>query len=101
MDAPRQRSAGDVDVLRARRARHPAHRWARRRPPSPGRTRLRIGFVARRFVERGESGFVDRGEENVVSTASESTGAGWDAFVTQPALYIEPSRLAVCFDGMV
>jgi hypothetical protein len=36
-----------------------------------------------------------------VSTASESTGAGWDAFVTQPALYIEPSRLAVCFDGMV
>ena len=36
-------------------------------------------------------------------TASESTGtdAGWDAFVTQPALYIEPSRLAVCFDGMV
>jgi hypothetical protein len=38
-----------------------------------------------------------------VSTASQSTGAGagWDAFVTQPALYIEPSRLAVCFDGMV
>jgi hypothetical protein len=38
-----------------------------------------------------------------VSTAYESTGtdAGWDAFVTQPALYIEPSRLAVCFDGMV
>jgi hypothetical protein len=38
-----------------------------------------------------------------VSTASESIGAdaGWDAFVTQPALYIEPSRLAVCFDGMV
>ncbi len=38
-----------------------------------------------------------------MSTASESTGAdaGWDAFVTQPALYIEPSRLAVCFDGMV
>jgi hypothetical protein len=38
-----------------------------------------------------------------VSTARESTGAdaGWDAFVTQPALYIEPSRLAVCFDGMV
>ena len=34
-------------------------------------------------------------------TTSESTGAGWDAFVTQPALYIEPSRLAVCFDGMV
>jgi hypothetical protein len=38
-----------------------------------------------------------------VSTASESTRAdpGWDAFVTQPALYIEPSRLAACFDGMV
>ena len=38
-----------------------------------------------------------------MSTASQSTGAGagWDAFVTQPALYIEPSRLAVCFDGMV
>jgi len=38
-----------------------------------------------------------------VSTARESTGtdAGWDAFVTQPALYIEPSRLAACFDGMV
>jgi hypothetical protein len=38
-----------------------------------------------------------------VSTASQRTGAdaGWDAFVTQPALYIEPSRLAVCFDGMV
>jgi len=38
-----------------------------------------------------------------VSTASESTGADarWNAFVTQPALYIEPSRLAVCFDGMV
>lgn len=38
-----------------------------------------------------------------MSTASESTGAdpGWDAFVTQPALYIEPSRLAACFDGMV
>jgi hypothetical protein len=38
-----------------------------------------------------------------VITASKSTGtdAGWDAFVTQPALYIEPSRLAVCFDGMV
>ena len=38
-----------------------------------------------------------------MSTASESTraDAGWDAFVTQPALYIEPSRLAVCFDGMV
>jgi hypothetical protein len=38
-----------------------------------------------------------------VSVASESTGAdaGWEAFVTQPALYIEPSRLAVCFDGMV
>lgn len=38
-----------------------------------------------------------------MSTARESTGAdaGWDAFVTQPALYIEPSRLAVCFDGMV
>jgi hypothetical protein len=34
-----------------------------------------------------------------VSTAS--ADAGWDAFVTQPALYIEPSRLAVCFDGMV
>ena len=38
-----------------------------------------------------------------MSTASESTGAdaGWEAFVAQPALYIEPSRLAVCFDGMV
>lgn len=38
-----------------------------------------------------------------MSTARESTGAdaGWDAFVTQPALYIAPSRLAVCFDGMV
>ena len=38
-----------------------------------------------------------------MSTANESIGAGpgWDAFVTQPALYIEPSRLAVCFDGMV
>ena len=38
-----------------------------------------------------------------MSTASQRTGAdaGWDAFVTQPALYIEPSRLAVCFDGMV
>jgi hypothetical protein len=38
-----------------------------------------------------------------VSTASHSTGAdaGWEAFVTQPARYIEPSRLAVCFDGMV
>jgi hypothetical protein len=38
-----------------------------------------------------------------VSTASESTGAdaGWDAFVTQPVLYIEPSRLAACFDEMV
>ena len=38
-----------------------------------------------------------------MSTASQSTGAdaGWEAFVTQPALYIEPSRLAVCFDGMV
>jgi hypothetical protein len=38
-----------------------------------------------------------------VITASESTGtdARWDAFVTQPALYIEPSRLAMCFDGMV
>ena len=38
-----------------------------------------------------------------MSIASESTRAdpGWDAFVTQPALYIEPSRLAVCFDGMV
>jgi len=37
-----------------------------------------------------------------VSTARESIGgdAGWDAFVTQPALYIEPSRLAMCFDGM-
>ena len=35
--------------------------------------------------------------------ARKSTGAdaGWDAFVTQPARYIEPSRLAVCFDGMV
>jgi hypothetical protein len=38
-----------------------------------------------------------------VSTAGESTGAdaGWDAFVTQPARYIEPARLAVCFDGML
>lgn len=38
-----------------------------------------------------------------MSTASQSTGAdaGWDAFVTQPARYIEPSRLAVCFDGLV
>ena len=38
-----------------------------------------------------------------MSIASESTKAdpGWDAFVTQPALYIEPSRLAACFDGMV
>jgi len=38
-----------------------------------------------------------------VSTANQSIGAdaGWAAFVTQPALYIEPSRLAVCFDGMV
>jgi YOP proteins translocation protein K (YscK) len=38
-----------------------------------------------------------------VSTASESTGAdaGWDAFVTQPARYIEPSRLAQCFDNML
>jgi hypothetical protein len=38
-----------------------------------------------------------------VSTASANSGAdaGWDAFVTQPARYIEPSRLAVCFDGMV
>lgn len=37
-----------------------------------------------------------------MSTASESAGtdARWNAFVTQPALYIEPSRLAVCFDGM-
>jgi hypothetical protein len=37
-----------------------------------------------------------------VSTASESTGtdARWHAFVTQPALAVEPSRLAVCFDGM-
>jgi len=35
-----------------------------------------------------------------VSTAYQNT-AGWDAFVAQPALYIEPSRLAVCFDGMV
>jgi hypothetical protein len=34
-----------------------------------------------------------------VSTAS--ADAVWDAFVTQPAFYIEPSRLAVCFDGMV
>jgi hypothetical protein len=32
-----------------------------------------------------------------VSTARESTGAdaGWDAFVTQPARYIEPSRLGL------
>lgn len=38
-----------------------------------------------------------------MSAARESTGgdAGWDAFVTRPALYIEPSRLAMCFDGMV
>ena len=38
-----------------------------------------------------------------MNTASQSIGAdaGWAAFVTQPALYIEPSRLAVCFDGMV
>ena len=38
-----------------------------------------------------------------MSLASETTGsdAGWEAFVTQPAIYIEPSRLAVCFDGMV
>lgn len=38
-----------------------------------------------------------------MSTARESTGAdaGWDAFVTQPALYIEPLRLAMCFDGAV
>jgi hypothetical protein len=38
-----------------------------------------------------------------VIAASESTGAdaGWDAFVAQPARYIEPSRLAMCFDGMV
>ncbi len=38
-----------------------------------------------------------------MSIASESTRAdpGWDAFVAQPALYIDPSRLAVCFDGMV
>ncbi len=38
-----------------------------------------------------------------MSTARENTGAdaGWHAFVTRPALYIETSRLAVCFDGMV
>lgn len=38
-----------------------------------------------------------------MSTARENTGAdaGWQAFVTRPALYIETSRLAVCFDGMV
>lgn len=38
-----------------------------------------------------------------MSTARENFGAdaGWDAFVAQPALYIEPSRLATCFDGMV
>lgn len=38
-----------------------------------------------------------------MSPASESIGAdaAWEAFVTQPALYIEASRLAVCFDGMV
>jgi hypothetical protein len=38
-----------------------------------------------------------------VSIASESTSAdpAWNTFVTQPALYIDPSRLAVCFDGMV
>ena len=38
-----------------------------------------------------------------MSTAGESTGAaaGWDAFVTQPARYIAPARLAVCFDGML
>jgi len=36
-----------VDVRRARRAGRPARRWAWRRPLSPGRTRLRIGFVAR------------------------------------------------------
>ena len=37
-----------------------------------------------------------------MSIASETTVADavWDAFVTRPALYIEPSRLAVCFDGM-
>ena len=71
-----------------------ARSCARLRPLAPARTRLRIGFVAAGFVERGES---------VVSTASESTGAdaGWDAFVTQPARYIEPARLAVCFDGML
>ena len=38
-----------------------------------------------------------------MSTASESAGAdaGWDAFITQPARYIEPSRLAMCFDGVL
>jgi hypothetical protein len=38
-----------------------------------------------------------------VSIASESNSAdpAWNTFVTQPALYIDPSRLAVCFDGMV
>lgn len=36
-----------------------------------------------------------------MSTASARADAGWEAFVTQPALYIEPSRLAQCFDGMV
>ena len=82
------------DVLRPRRAGPRARSCARLRPLAPARTRLRIGFVAAGFVERGES---------VVSTASESTGAdaGWDAFVTQPARYIEPARLAVCFDGML
>src|SRR6185369_3289783 len=118
MDAARQPRAGNVDVLRPSRGDRPARRCARLRVLSPARTRLCLGYAARGYAERSERASVERRErgfdqrrestfvqrgESVVSTASESTGAhaGWDAFVTQPALYIEPSRLAVCFDGMV
>ena len=57
VDAARQPGAGDVDVLRPRRAGRPARRCARLRLLSPARTRLCIGFVAPGSVERGERGF--------------------------------------------
>ena len=58
VDAARQPGAGDVDVLRPRRAGRPARRCARLRLLSPARTRLCIGFAAPGSVERSEGGSV-------------------------------------------
>jgi type III secretion protein J len=58
VDAARQPGAGDVDVLRPRRGGRSARWCACLRRLSPARTRLCIGFAARRYADRSDPGSV-------------------------------------------